>query len=202
MEKVSLPASAGLRGKRGSLKTGWHRKDRRSFRSRKDITGGRPKGRPTGLKVLERSNERGRGADVKACGEEEGRGGRRNAPGRSRASNDPGVSEWGNPPWRGAMASRQWSGTRGIETSQYPEEKKERSIPRVAASESGGAQTAPRGGVAGRGGRRERRVPNGIERPAGGGASPVGTGRERGRGPEYGGARETLPETAGTIRQG
>ena len=32
-------------------------------------------------------------------------------------------------------------GTRGTETSKYPEEKKVKTIPRVAASESGGAQT-------------------------------------------------------------
>ena len=32
-------------------------------------------------------------------------------------------------------------GTRGTETSKYPEEEKEKSIPRVAASEKGGAQT-------------------------------------------------------------
>ena len=32
-------------------------------------------------------------------------------------------------------------GTRGTETSKYPEEKKEKSIPKVAASEIGGAQT-------------------------------------------------------------
>ena len=31
--------------------------------------------------------------------------------------------------------------TRGTETSQYPEEEKEKSIPRVAASETGKAQT-------------------------------------------------------------
>ena len=32
-----------------------------------------------------------------------------------------------------------WKGTRGTETSKYPEEKKENSIPKVAASEMGGA---------------------------------------------------------------
>ena len=32
--------------------------------------------------------------------------------------------------------------TRGSETSQYPEEKKSTEIPRVAASERGGAQTS------------------------------------------------------------
>ena len=35
-------------------------------------------------------------------------------------------------------------GTRGTETSKYPEEKKVKTIPRVVASESGGAQTAYR----------------------------------------------------------
>ena len=33
-------------------------------------------------------------------------------------------------------------GTRGTETSKYPEEKKEKSIPAVAASEEGRGQTA------------------------------------------------------------
>ena len=32
-------------------------------------------------------------------------------------------------------------GTRGTETSQYPEEKKVKTIPKVVASEIGGAQT-------------------------------------------------------------
>ena len=32
-----------------------------------------------------------------------------------------------------------WKGTRGTETSKYPEEKKKKSISRVAASEMGGA---------------------------------------------------------------
>ena len=34
-------------------------------------------------------------------------------------------------------------GTRGTETSKYPEEKKTTVIPRVVASEIGGAQTEP-----------------------------------------------------------
>ena len=37
--------------------------------------------------------------------------------------------------------------TRGTETSKYPEEKKETSIPKVAASEMGRAQTILRYGV-------------------------------------------------------
>ena len=42
--------------------------------------------------------------------------------------------------------------TRGTETSKYPEEEKETSIPQVAASEQGRAQTeaGDRSGVAGR----------------------------------------------------
>ena len=39
--------------------------------------------------------------------------------------------------------------TRGTETSKYPEEKKETSIPSVAASEIGRAQTGLRVGVVG-----------------------------------------------------
>ena len=39
--------------------------------------------------------------------------------------------------------------TRGTETSKYPEEKKETSIPLVAASEAGRAQTTRNRGVAG-----------------------------------------------------
>ena len=40
--------------------------------------------------------------------------------------------------------------TRGTETSKYPEEEKEKSIPPVAASEKGGAQTTGDCGVADR----------------------------------------------------
>ena len=39
-------------------------------------------------------------------------------------------------------------GTRGTETSKYPQEEKETSIPKVAASEMGRAQTTSNGGVA------------------------------------------------------
>ena len=39
--------------------------------------------------------------------------------------------------------------TRGTETSKYPEEEKEKSIPQVAASETGRAQTMGDHGVAG-----------------------------------------------------
>ena len=39
-------------------------------------------------------------------------------------------------------------GTRGTETSKYPQEEKETSIPKVAASEMGRAQTISNDGVA------------------------------------------------------
>ena len=55
---------------------------------------------------------------------------------------DPGVSEWGNPPASaGIPPFAGWRRTRGTETSKYPQEKRTRVIPRVAASESGAAQT-------------------------------------------------------------
>ena len=59
----------------------------------------------------------------------------------------------GKPVIRNSMASMSESiaherGTRRTETSKYPEEKKTKVIPRVAASERGGAQTNLRvGGV-------------------------------------------------------
>ena len=49
------------------------------------------------------------------------------------------MSEWGNPAsWR--LAITKVRGTRGIEISQYPEEKKVKTILSVATSERGGAQ--------------------------------------------------------------
>ena len=70
-------------------------------------------------------------------------------PGEAQTACDPGVPEWGNPP--GAMPRRPvgeriaFRGTtRGTETSKYPEEEKSTEIPRVAASESGRAQTHAR----------------------------------------------------------
>ena len=65
---------------------------------------------------------------------------------------DPRVSEWGNPHEQtSCIRMRIHSmrrGTRGTETSKYPEEKEETSIPQVAASEHGRAQT---GGLGRRG---------------------------------------------------
>ncbi|GGJ90239.1 hypothetical protein GCM10008939_37670 [Deinococcus aquiradiocola] len=58
------------------------------------------------------------------------------------------MSEWGNPLAVNSEDPRRREGTQGTETSQYLEEKKEKSIPLVAASEHGTAQTAgfiPRG---------------------------------------------------------
>ena len=46
---------------------------------------------------------------------------------------DPEISEWGNPPWQTHGIVKPihnlTKGTRGTETSKYPEEKKENSIP-------------------------------------------------------------------------
>ncbi len=53
---------------------------------------------------------------------------------------DPRVSEWGNPA-HGRCATTDVGRTRGTETSKYPQEEKTTVIPRVAASESGLAQT-------------------------------------------------------------
>ena len=59
---------------------------------------------------------------------------------------DPWISEWGNP--AGVMSGHPMlnqigieEGTRGTETSKYPEEKKEKSISVVAASEEERGQT-------------------------------------------------------------
>ena len=59
---------------------------------------------------------------------------------------DPEISEWGNP--AGVMPSHsrlnqigRGEGTRGSETSKYPEEKKENSITLVVASETVRGQT-------------------------------------------------------------
>ena len=64
---------------------------------------------------------------------------------------------------RRARHSREGEPTRGTETSQYPEEKKEKSIPPVAASEEGRAQT---GAVSAAPGLKERREAKSIEAEA------------------------------------
>ena len=58
------------------------------------------------------------------------------------------MSEWGNPHEKTSCIHTPihnvWKGTRGTETSKYPEEKKETSIPKVAASEMERGQTGVR----------------------------------------------------------
>ena len=49
----------------------------------------------------------------------------------------------GQPGGGDAVTARSAGRTGGTETSQYPEEEKEKSIARVVASESAGAQTVP-----------------------------------------------------------
>ena len=72
--------------------------------------------------------------------------------GEAQTARDPEISEWGNPhgktPCIHTPIHNVWKGTGGTETSKYPEEKKETSISKVAASEMERAQTvvrAPRG---------------------------------------------------------
>ena len=69
--------------------------------------------------------------------------------GEGQAPTDPEVSEWGNPhgvmpvyPRLNQIGRERTTG--GTETSKYPEEEKSTEIPRVAASESGSAQTHAR----------------------------------------------------------
>ena len=82
--------------------------------------------------------------DALAPSTDEGRGWPRKATGSCRPSVDPWMSEWGNPAPVMGCHSRlnpigRVEGTRGIETSQYPEEKKATATPLVAASEKGSA---------------------------------------------------------------
>ena len=93
-------------------------------------------------------------------------------------------------------------GTRGSETSKYPEEKKENSIPLVVASEEGRGQTEGLRtlGVAG--------LPlatiddsNLLESKTRDGDSPVGEVNDSEQVPEYRGTREILWEAGGTTPQ-
>ena len=97
--------------------------------------------------------------------------------------------------------------TQGSEPSKYLQEKKSKEIPRVAASETGGAQTAggDAGGVVGRTARLEKAggQPNGLGRPARQGEGPVGEVRRTTECvPEYVGTRGILTEAGGTTLQG
>ena len=66
-------------------------------------------------------------------------------------------------------------GTRGSETSKYPEEKKENSIPLVVASEEGRGQTEGLRTLGVEGRRHEKRSDsNDLERSTKDGDSPVG----------------------------
>jgi hypothetical protein len=100
---------------------------------------------------------------------DEGRGTLRKAAGRCERSLIRGCPNGETPPfWETARRIHRRAGlTRGTETSQYPEEKTSTEIPRVAASESGAGQWP------------SREKPNGLERPAAAGDSPVGVASAR-----------------------
>ena len=93
-------------------------------------------------------------------------------------------------------------GTRGSETSKYPEEKKENSITLVVASEEVRGQTVGlrTGGVAGL---RQLRIAdlNRVEMRTEEGDSPVRECEDREPVPEYRGTREILWEAGGTTPQ-
>ena len=93
-------------------------------------------------------------------------------------------------------------GTRGSETSKYPEEKKENSISLVVASEEERGQTSGlrTAGVAGRRGPTIADLKF-LERDAKEGDSPVGECENREPDPEYRGTREILWEAGGTTPQ-
>ena len=93
-------------------------------------------------------------------------------------------------------------GTRGSETSKYPEEKKENSISLVVASEEERGQTG-RLRTDGVEEYRKARIaePKGLERPDKEGEIPVGEGDSSEVDPEYRGTREILWEAGGTTPQ-
>ena len=120
---------------------------------------------------------------------------------------DPRISEWGNPVGVMSNHSRMNSivraeGTRGSETSKYPEEKKENSISLVVASEKGRGQTGCLR-TAGVEEYRQAKIaePNDLERLAKAGDSPVGEGENSEVDPEYRGTREILREAGGPTPQ-
>ena len=113
----------------------------------------------------------------------------------------------GEPGWGNAQSPMNESivheeGTRGSETSKYPEEKKENSITLVVASEEVRGQTSGlrTAGVEGHQSkwRASRSV---LESTAGDGESPVGEAGSRAMVPEYRGTREILWEAGGTTPQ-
>ena len=93
-------------------------------------------------------------------------------------------------------------GTRGSETSKYPEEKKEKSISLVVASEEERGQT---GGLRTTGVEEYRQAnlaePKPLESGSREGDRPVGEGENSEVDPEYRGTREILWEAGGTTPQ-
>ena len=93
-------------------------------------------------------------------------------------------------------------GTRGSETSKYPEEKKENSISLVVASEEERGQTE---GLRTLGVEEQRYTTigelNGLERPIKEGDNPVSEADNSQLDPEYRGTREILWEAGGTTPQ-
>ena len=80
----------------------------------------------------------------------------------------------GKPGSRHGLSSER-KGTRGTETSKYPEEEKSNEMPTVAASEEGRAQTMELRLYGVEDLHQERKVyQKGLERPAREGESPVG----------------------------
>ena len=134
--------------------------------------------------------EDGRTVDALAPAADEGRGHAAKRSGEALAAGDPEDSEWGNPPGVMSRAPGNRGGTRGTETSQYLRGKER--IPRVAASERGGAQTGAANELVGAAVLGEERLHwrgrptprcvvchvsrTPLERAAGEGESPVGDG--------------------------
>ena len=90
--------------------------------------------------------------DALALVAEDGRGKTAISPGELSSKPSRGFPNGDNPPGQNSGTCQKQEGTRGTETSKYPEEKKTTVIPLVAASERGEAQTvcACTCGVAGR----------------------------------------------------
>ena len=113
----------------------------------------------------------------------------------------------GEPGWGNAQSPMDESivheeGTRGSETSKYPEEKKENSIPLVVASEEGRGQTR---GLRTPGVAEHRKVTIGELKPLESGSKegdrPVSEANDSEMDPEYRGTREILWEAGGTTPQ-
>ena len=94
---------------------------------------------------LPRSSYKEHRVDALAPGAEEGRGKLRKASGSRKQALNRGFPNGATRPARSRTLAAQYikqrEATGGTETSKYPEEKKENSIPSVAASERGRAQT-------------------------------------------------------------